>query len=104
MAGLRMLLEQVVRDGVGVDVSLRRGLNELHNGGFITAHQRERLMNVITYGNAAVHEGASVSVEDFRYLLMSIEHLLLGYFVLRPSALGLPQNKAEQAPRLSATP
>ncbi|NPC70975.1 hypothetical protein HPP05_14575 [Corallococcus exiguus] len=99
-----MLLEQVVRDGVGVDGNLRGRLYELHNRGFITAHQRERLVNVITYGNAAVHEGTSVNSEDFRYLLMSIEHLLLGHFVLRQSALGLPQNEAEQSLRSSFTP
>ncbi|MBZ4376456.1 DUF4145 domain-containing protein [Corallococcus sp. AS-1-6] len=104
MAGLRMLLEQVVRDGVDVDGNLRRRLYELHNRGFITTHHHERLVNVITHGNAAVHEGASVSGEEFRYLLMSIEHLLLGYFVLRQPALGLPQNKAGQAPRLISTP
>jgi hypothetical protein len=93
VAGLRMLLEQVLRDGVGIRGSMRERLDALYAQGCISARERDRLEEVVDHGNAAVHEGISVGGEALRYLLMCVEHLLQGYFVLRQSIAGRPEKK-----------
>jgi hypothetical protein len=88
-----MLLEQVLREGVGKHGSMRERLAALYAQGCISARERDRLEEVVEHGNAAVHEGTSVGGEALRYLLMCVEHLLQGYFVLRQPVAGRPEKK-----------
>ena len=90
MAGLRILVEQVVRDGVGSSGNMRARLDQLHTRGFISTHDRGRLEAVVDHGNMAVHQGVSVGGEELRHLLMCVEHVLLGHFVLRRPPPQLP--------------
>lgn len=90
VGGLRVLVELVARDGAGNVSSMRERLDALCTRGLISAQQRDWLKTVVSHGNAALHEGVTVSKEDLLHLLLCVEHLLVGYFVL-PRPMSPPQ-------------
>jgi hypothetical protein len=83
VGGLRTLVEAVAREVAGRRRPMRECLQELLLRGFIGVQELERLMLVVAHGNRAIHEIVAVEGEELRHLLLSVEHLLLGYFVLR---------------------
>ncbi|RKG92374.1 DUF4145 domain-containing protein, partial [Corallococcus sp. CA053C] len=83
VAGLRMLVEAVAKDGVPGKITMRERLEVLYRQGIISSGHCERLLRVVEHGNKAVHENVAVQGEDLSHLLLCVEHLLQEFYVLR---------------------
>jgi hypothetical protein len=81
-AGLRTLIEVIGREILGERRSFTRMLRALHGKGLVSAHERDRLEEVLAGAHAIVHEGEPLSQGTILHMLLCVERLLQSCFVL----------------------
>ncbi|NOJ97194.1 hypothetical protein HMI51_30165 [Corallococcus coralloides] len=83
VAGLRMLIELVARHAGCPTRPQSKLLDGLLKRGLLGTQERDRLRQVMGYGNDAIHKGMPARGDQLLYLIRCVEHLLQGTFILR---------------------